>query len=63
MRQTYVEAFFRISILFPLMSLYKLIFPFKEKYCCAGLTPKFKNPDGSQMTTKERKIKYGKNWI
>ena len=29
----------------------------------AGLNPKFKNIDGTQMTIEERKLKYGKNYL
>jgi len=57
-----LQLLIRMFVWFPLLKRYKMIFPYKEPYLYAGLNPKWKNPDGSQMTIKERKLLY-KNWI
>jgi hypothetical protein len=36
---------------------------YPSKIIHAELKPKFLNEDGSQMTTKERKEKYGEDWL
>lgn len=61
--QTNLEVFYRIKMLFPFMRFYKRLFRIPIKSHHAGLKSKFVNPDGSQMTIKERKLKYGADWI